>query len=66
LRVRERAVEGAANEACIRALAAALGVARSSVELVRGERSRQKIFVIHGTLDERTIYERLRAFVSSH
>jgi uncharacterized protein YggU (UPF0235/DUF167 family) len=47
LRVRERAIEGAANSACLRALAEAYGVAPSAVSLVRGLRSRHKRFAIH-------------------
>lgn len=46
LRVRERAVEGAANRACVRALAEAYGVPPSGVELVAGARSRRKRFSI--------------------
>ncbi|HVR47155.1 MAG TPA: DUF167 domain-containing protein [Candidatus Binatia bacterium] len=46
LRVRERAIEGAANDACIRALAVAYGVPRGAVELVGGARSRRKRFAI--------------------
>jgi hypothetical protein len=46
VRVRERAIEGAANAACIRALAAEYGVAPSSVELISGARSRHKRFAI--------------------
>jgi uncharacterized protein YggU (UPF0235/DUF167 family) len=46
LRVRERAIEGAANAACIRALAEAYGVAPSAVTLVAGARSRHKRFAI--------------------
>jgi uncharacterized protein len=46
LRVRERAIEGAANDACIRALAAAYGVPKSAVELVSGVRGRSKRFTI--------------------
>jgi uncharacterized protein YggU (UPF0235/DUF167 family) len=46
LRVRERAIEGAANGACIRAIAAAYGVPPSGVRLVRGARSRRKRFAI--------------------
>ncbi len=46
VRVRERAIDDAANAACIRALAAAYGVAPSAVQLVRGARSRQKRFAI--------------------
>ncbi len=48
LRVRERAVEGAANAACIRALADRLGVAPSRITLVRGQTSRRKTFSIAG------------------
>jgi uncharacterized protein len=48
LRVRERATEGAANAACVRALAAAYGVAPSAVTIVRGTRSRHKRFAIQG------------------
>ena len=47
LRVRERAIEGAANDACLRALAHAYRVAPSAVSLVRGLRSRHKRFAIH-------------------
>ncbi|HVA28712.1 MAG TPA: DUF167 domain-containing protein [Candidatus Baltobacteraceae bacterium] len=46
LRVRERAVDGAANAACVRALAEYFGVAPSLVVLVRGARSRKKLFAI--------------------
>ncbi len=46
LRVRERAVEGAANRACVRALAQAYGVPPSGVELVSGAHSRRKRFSI--------------------
>jgi uncharacterized protein YggU (UPF0235/DUF167 family) len=46
LRVRERAIEGAANEACVRALAAAYGVSPSAVALVSGFRRRRKRFAI--------------------
>jgi uncharacterized protein YggU (UPF0235/DUF167 family) len=64
LRVRERAVEGAANDACIRAIAAALDVAPSQVELLRGARSRQKLFSIDGGLTEDELVLRLRAYCS--
>jgi hypothetical protein len=46
LRVRERAIEGAANHACLRVLAEEYGVAPSAVSLVRGLRSRRKRFAI--------------------
>jgi uncharacterized protein YggU (UPF0235/DUF167 family) len=48
LRVRERAIEGAANAACVRALAAALEIAPSRVLLVRGAHGREKLFEILG------------------
>ena len=46
--VRERALEGAANAACIAAIAARLRVAPSSVALVRGAHARLKLFEIAG------------------
>jgi uncharacterized protein YggU (UPF0235/DUF167 family) len=46
VRVRERAVEGAATAACLRAVAAYFGVAPSRVRLVRGARSREKLLRI--------------------
>lgn len=63
LRVRERAVEGAANEACIRALAAALDVAPSRVQLLRGAHSRDKVFSIE-VADEAQARKRLGLGVS--
>jgi uncharacterized protein YggU (UPF0235/DUF167 family) len=48
LRVRERAVEGAANDACLRALATALEIAPSCVRLLRGAHSRDKVFEVDG------------------
>ena len=41
--VRERAVDGAANEAIVAALAAHYGVARRDVTLVRGHAARLKL-----------------------
>jgi len=58
LRVRERAIDGAANDACVRALAAALGIATAHVALVRGHRARVKTFAV-GVMDEGRIRERL-------
>ncbi len=46
VRVRERAIEGAANEAVIRAIAAHYGVAPSRVTLLRGATSRTKVFEV--------------------
>ncbi len=48
MRVAAPPVDGAANEAAIRLLARTLRVAKSCVTLVRGERSREKDFLIHG------------------
>ncbi len=48
VRVAERAHEGKANEACRAALARALSVAPSRVELVRGARSKDKLFRVAG------------------
>jgi uncharacterized protein YggU (UPF0235/DUF167 family) len=59
LRVRERAIEGAANDACIRALAEALNIPKSSVHLQSGAHSRQKRFAIEG-VDEQEARRRLR------
>jgi uncharacterized protein (TIGR00251 family) len=51
-------VEGAANKACIDFLAKILGVKRSQVSLISGEKSREKIFEIDG-LDEEEIRNRI-------
>lgn len=48
LRVRERAVEGAANDACVRMLAKALEVPPSRVRLLRGAHARDKLFDVDG------------------
>ena len=58
VRVTARAVEGAANRALIQAVADALGVRRSAVSLVAGERARDKLVEVVG-LDP-TSLERLR------
>lgn len=41
-------VEGAANQALVKLLAKSLGVAKSKVVLVSGERSRNKRVMVHG------------------
>jgi uncharacterized protein (TIGR00251 family) len=41
-------VDGAANEALIKLLAKQLGVSKSAVEIVRGERGRAKVLRVHG------------------
>jgi uncharacterized protein len=48
LRLNAPAVEGKANKAAVEFVSKLLGVSRSSVLLVRGERSRHKIFQIVG------------------
>jgi uncharacterized protein len=63
VRVRERALEGAANAACVRALAGALGIAPSCVTLLRGAHSREKVFEIAG-VDEAQARQRLGLGVS--
>lgn len=46
LYVRERAVDGAANDAVVKLLAAHFGVPKSRVRIVRGHTSRQKLVEI--------------------
>ncbi len=48
VRVRERPVEGSANDAVRAALAQALGIAPSRIELARGARAREKAWKISG------------------
>lgn len=48
VRVREAPQDGAATEACRKALASALGVSVSAVTLVHGARSKRKTFAIEG------------------
>jgi uncharacterized protein YggU (UPF0235/DUF167 family) len=48
VRIRARAIEGAANRELIQAVADTVGVRRSAVSLVAGERSRNKIFEVTG------------------
>jgi uncharacterized protein (TIGR00251 family) len=48
LRLSAPAVEGKANKAAIEFLARYFGVARSDVVLIRGEKSRHKVFQILG------------------
>lgn len=53
VRVAERAVEGAANAGCVRALAERLRVAPTSITLARGAKARRKSFALAGIgLDE--------------
>jgi uncharacterized protein (TIGR00251 family) len=58
VRVRAPAQRGKANEAVLRLLAAALGIERRRLRIVRGETSRQKVVSVDG-LDEAEIRVRL-------
>ena len=51
-------VDGAANEELVRTLAKALGVSKSSVQVVRGDASRTKLVEVVG-LDENEVRARL-------
>lgn len=46
VRVRERAIDGAANDAVAKALAKRYKVARSKVRLIRGDTSKLKLFEV--------------------
>lgn len=58
VRVRARPVEGEANEALVKFLAKALGVAKSAVSVQRGGQSRTKILEI-ASLSEDEVKSRL-------
>ncbi|HEX6231157.1 MAG TPA: DUF167 domain-containing protein [Actinomycetota bacterium] len=60
VRVRDAAERGRATEAARTALAEALGVAPSRVDLRRGARARRKTFLVRGLTDDE-IALRLRA-----
>lgn len=51
VKVRAAPADGAANVALLRTIAAAAGVARSRLQLVRGATSRTKIVSIEGVTD---------------
>jgi uncharacterized protein (TIGR00251 family) len=57
-RVTAPPVEGRANEALLRLLAGALGVPKSGLRIVRGQRSREKLVAIEG-LDAAEVRRRL-------
>jgi len=63
VQVRAPAQRGKANDALLRLLAAALGVERRRLRIVRGETSRQKVVSVDG-LDEAEIRARLGAAAS--
>ncbi len=60
LSVAAAAERGKANEAALRLLAAALGLPRGRLSIVRGQTSRQKVIAIDG-LDEAEVRARLGA-----
>lgn len=58
VRVTAPAAEGAANEACLKVLAAWLGVPKSHLTILRGERSRNKLIAV-ANVDEESLRRRL-------
>tara|TARA_B100000315_G_scaffold256362_1_gene302100 strand:- start:534 stop:824 length:291 start_codon:yes stop_codon:yes gene_type:complete len=58
LRVSAPPVEGKANARCVTLLSKELGISASSVQIMRGERSRVKFFRIHG-MSEYEIFKKL-------
>jgi uncharacterized protein YggU (UPF0235/DUF167 family) len=56
--VRERAIDGRANEAVVRAVAAWLGLAPSRVTLLRGAGARRKLLACEG-IDEAALEQRV-------
>ena len=59
VRVRARAVDGAANEEVLATVAAALGLMRRDVDFVRRGRSRDKLIVVDDTEDVRARHRAL-------
>ena len=57
-RVTAPPVEGRANDALLRLLSEALGVPKSSLRIVRGQRSREKLVAVEG-LDAAEVKRRL-------
>ncbi len=51
IRVSSPPVEGEANRECVHLLAKTLGVAKSEIRLVKGDRSREKTFVISRSIE---------------
>jgi uncharacterized protein (TIGR00251 family) len=63
-RVTAPPVEGRANEALLRLVAEVLGVPKSSLRIVRGQRSREKLVAVEG-LDATEVRQRLALRTSS-
>lgn len=55
IRVQSPPIEGRANEELLRFLAETLRVARSHVSLIRGDKSRSKVFEIRGVSEAEAI-----------
>ncbi len=64
VRVTAAPADGKANEAVVKVLAKALGVARGRVVIVRGVASRTKLIEVGG-LSEQELEDRLRAIVKA-
>ena len=58
--VTAQAVEGKANRAMLAQLADHLGIARSSMQIISGEKSRRKVIRVHG-VGETELWRRLEA-----
>jgi uncharacterized protein len=63
VRVAARAVDGAATEAALAAVAEALGVRRRQVALVRGATARTKVVEVDG--DDAVLAERVTALLAA-
>jgi uncharacterized protein len=61
--VRERAIDGRANEAVVRAVAAWLELAPSRVTLLRGAGARRKLLACEG-IDDARLVQRIGALAS--
>lgn len=53
--LRAPAAEGKANRACVEYIAALLGVRRSAVAVIKGQKSRDKVIAIEGLADDEVI-----------
>lgn len=60
--VKEKAIDGAANEALRRFLSDALEIAKSSVVLIKGEKARQKTVLLKG--EENVLQSRLNELLN--
>ena len=59
VKIKERPTEGKANKALIEKLAKALGVAKSCIQIISGEKSKSKRVSIDCIADEKKIHELL-------